>query len=88
MRRRKDVELEEDATNAIEDTSDNPEVAATKKDAGEVLRKCLGGLSPGGRRSRVAEIIGIPENTVKSACARIGRTAEGSGVERGWPWLH
>jgi RNA polymerase sigma-70 factor (ECF subfamily) len=46
LRRRKDVELEKDAANAIEDASDNPQVAATKKDAGEVLRRCLGGLSP------------------------------------------
>ena len=76
LRRRKDVEL--DAANAIEDSSDNPQVAATKKDASEVLRKRLGGLSPEHREivdlvyyheksvAEVAAIIGIPENTVKT----------------------
>jgi len=76
LRRWKDVEL--DAANAIEDSSDNPEVAATKKDASEVLRERLGGLSPEHREivdlvyyheksvAEVAAIIGIPENTVKT----------------------
>jgi RNA polymerase sigma-70 factor, ECF subfamily len=46
LRRRKEVELEEDAANAIEDTSDDPEVTATKRDTSEALRKCLKALSP------------------------------------------
>ena len=46
LRRRKDAELDDEAANAIEDASDNPQVAATKKDAGQVLRRCLGGVSP------------------------------------------
>src|SRR5499426_432783 len=45
LRRRKDAELEDEAANAIEDTSDDPEVAVTKKDTGEALRKCLTALS-------------------------------------------
>ena len=46
LRRRKDVELDDEAANAIEDTSDDPEVAVQKKDTSEALRKCLTALSP------------------------------------------
>src|ERR1700733_7341880 len=45
LRRRPDEELDDEAAGAIEDTSDNPEVAVQKKDTGEALRKCLGQLS-------------------------------------------
>ena len=41
LRRRKDVELDDEAANAIEDTSDDPEVTAQKKDTSQALRKCL-----------------------------------------------
>jgi len=33
-------ELDDEAANAIEDTSDDPEVAVQKKDTSEALRKC------------------------------------------------
>ena len=46
LRRRKDVELDEEAANAIEDQSDDPEVTAQKKDTSQALRKCLTALSP------------------------------------------
>src|ERR1700733_5707109 len=41
MRRRPDEELDEEAAGAIEDTSDDPEVTAQKKEKSEILRKCL-----------------------------------------------
>ena len=101
LRRRKDLELEDEAALAIEDTSDDPEVAATKKDTGEALRKCLGGLSPEHREivdlvyyheksvEEVAEIVGIPENTVKTrlfyARKKLAELLKAAGVERGWP---
>src|ERR1700760_4494845 len=44
LRRRKDAELDDEALEAIEDTSDDPEVAVQKKNTGEALRKCLTGL--------------------------------------------
>ncbi len=47
LRRRKDVELDDEAANAIEDASDDPEVAVQKKDTSEALRNCLTALSPG-----------------------------------------
>ena len=94
LRRRKDAELDDEAANAIEDTSDDPEVAVQKKDTSEALRKCLTALSPEHREivdlvyyheksvEEVAEIVGIPGEHREDApvlCAQeIGRTAEGS----------
>src|SRR5690242_2566404 len=45
MRRKPEEELDEEAAGAVEDPSDDPEVAVQKKDKGEVLRKCLTALS-------------------------------------------
>ena len=73
LRRRTDAELDDEAANAIEDTSDNPEEAVEKKDTVYVLRKCLSSLSAEHREivdlvyyheksvEEVAEIVGIPE---------------------------
>ena len=41
LRRRKDLGLDDETANAIEDTSDDPEVAVQKKDTSAALRKCL-----------------------------------------------
>ena len=101
LRRRNDVELDDEAAGAIEDASDNPEVAVQKKDTGEVLRKCLMALSPEHREivdlvyyheksvEEVGEIVGIPENTVKTrlfyARKKLAELLKVAGVERGWP---
>ena len=101
LRRRKDVELEDEAANAIEDTSDDPEVMVQKKDTSESLRRCLTALSVEHREivdlvyyheksvEEVAEIIGIPENTVKTrlfyARKKLADLLKAAGVERGWP---
>lgn len=101
LRRRPDEELDEEAAAAVEDTADNPEVALEKKDKGEILRKCLTALSPEHREiidlvyyheksvEEVAEIVGIPENTVKTrmfyARKRLAELLKGAGVDRGWP---
>jgi RNA polymerase sigma-70 factor, ECF subfamily len=101
LRRRKDVELENEAANAIEDPSDGPELAVQKKNAGAVLRKCLTALSPEHREivdlvyyheksvEEVAEIVRIPENTVKTrlfyARKKLAELLKTVGVERGWP---
>ena len=78
LRRRQDEELDEEAAAAIEDLSDNPATALEKKDKSAMLRKCLAGLSSEHREvidlvyyheksvEEVAEIVGIPENTVKT----------------------
>ena len=99
--RRTDLELEDEAAQAIEDTSDDPEVAATKKDTSAALRKCLTALSAEHREivdlvyyheksvEEVAEIVGIPENTVKTrlfyARKKLAELLKAAGVERGWP---
>ena len=100
-RRRKDVGLDDETANAIEDTSDDPEVVVQKKDTGEALRKCLTALSPEHREivdlvyyheksvEEVAEIVGIPENTVKTrlfyARKKLAELLKAAGIERGWP---
>ena len=101
LRKRTDAELDEEATAAIEDTSDNPEAALQKKDTGAILRKCMESLSADHREiidlvyyheksvEEVAEIVGIPENTVKTrmfyARKKLAELLKAAGVERGWP---
>jgi RNA polymerase sigma-70 factor, ECF subfamily len=99
LRRRKDVELDDEAANAIEDASDDPEVAAPKKDTSQALRKCLTALSPEHREivdlvheksvEELAEIVGILANTVKTrlfyARKKLAELLKAAGIERGWP---
>lgn len=101
LRRRKDAELDDEAASAIEDFSDNPEIAVTKKDTGDALRKCLSALSAEHREiidlvyyheqsvEQVANIVEIPENTVKTrlfyARKKLAELLKAAGVERGWP---
>jgi RNA polymerase sigma-70 factor (ECF subfamily) len=101
LRRKPDEELDEEAAEAIEDQSDDPEVVLAKKDKGAVIRKCLAGLSAEHREiidlvyyheksvEEVAGIVGIPENTVKTrmfyARKRLAELLKAAGIERGWP---
>jgi RNA polymerase sigma-70 factor, ECF subfamily len=101
LRKRPEEELDEEKAAAIEDHADDPEVAAQKKDKSEILRKCLTGLSPEHREiidlvyyheksvEEVAEIVGIPEATVKTrmfyARKKLAELLKNSGVDRGWP---
>jgi len=101
LRRRPDEELDDEAAAAIEDTSDNPEESLAKKDKSAVIRKCLEGLSADHREiidlvyyheksvEEVAEIVGIPENTVKTrmfyARKKLAELLKAAGMERGWP---
>ena len=96
LRRRRDEELDEEAAAAIEDLSDNPATALEKKDKSAMLRKCLAGLSAEHREvidlvyyheksvHEVAEIVGIPENTVKTrmfyARKRLAELLKSEGV--------
>lgn len=78
LRRRTDVELDDEMASTIVDTADNPEILLEKKDSGEVLRQCVAALSPAHGQiidlvyyheksvSDVAEIVGIAEATVKT----------------------
>jgi RNA polymerase sigma-70 factor (ECF subfamily) len=101
MRRRPDEELDEETAGAIEDPSDDPEVVLEKKDKSVLIRKCLTGLSAEHREiidlvyyheksvEEVAEIVGIPENTVKTrmfyARKKLAELLKAEGIERGWP---
>ena len=101
LRRRHDDELDEEQAAAIEDTSDDPEVTAQKKDTSEVLRKCLAALSPEHREiidlvyyheksvEEAAQVVGIPANTVKTrmfyARKKLAEMLKEHGIERGWP---
>src|ERR1700685_4870755 len=101
LRRRKDAELDDEAANAIEDAADDPEVSVQKKDTSQALRKCLSALSPEHREivdlvyyheksvEEVAEIVGIPENTVKTrlfyARKKLADLLKAAGIDRGWP---
>ena len=101
MRRKPEEELDEEAAGAVEDPSDDPEVAVQKKDKGEVLRKCLTALSAEHRQiidlvyyheksvEEVAGSVGIPEATVKTrmfyARKKLSELLKAAGVDRGWP---
>ena len=101
LRRRPEQELDEETAASIEDPSDDPEVALEKKDKSAVIRKCLSGLSADHREiidlvyyheksvEEVAQIVGIPENTVKTrmfyARKRLAELLKAEGIERGWP---
>jgi RNA polymerase sigma-70 factor, ECF subfamily len=97
LRRRSTEELDEDVIEFIEDPSDNPEAVLQKTQRSEILRECLKQLSPAHREiidlvyyhertiDEVAEIIGVPQNTVKTrmfyARKRIGELLVARGLE-------
>jgi RNA polymerase sigma-70 factor, ECF subfamily len=78
LRRRTEVSLDDKMACTIPDSADDPEVSLQKKDTGEALRKCVAALSPAQGQiidlvyyreksiGEVAEIVGIPEATVKT----------------------
>ena len=78
LRKRREEGLDEETMEAIEEPSDNPAISIEKLDKGEKLRQCLGALTREHREvidlvyyheksvEEVAQIIGIPENTVKT----------------------
>jgi RNA polymerase sigma-70 factor, ECF subfamily len=101
LRRKPEEELDEETAEAIEDPADDPETTVQKKDKGEILRKCLSALSSDHREiidlvyyheksvEEVAEMVGIPEATVKTrmfyARKRLSELLKAAGVDRGWP---
>jgi RNA polymerase sigma-70 factor (ECF subfamily) len=101
LRKKPDEALDEEVARSIEDASDNPEIALEKKDTNAVLRRCLEKLSPEHREiidlvyyhersvEEAAEIVKIPENTVKTrmfyARKKLAELLQAAGVKRGWP---
>ncbi len=101
LRRKPEQELDVETAAAIEDHSDDPEVALAKKDKGALLRQCLTALSAEHREivdlvyyheksvEEVARIVGIPEATVKTrmfyARKKLSELLKERGIDRGWP---
>ncbi len=101
LRKRPEEELDDEKAAQIEDQSDDPEAALSKKNKGEVLRQCLTALSADHREiidlvyyheksvEEVAKIVGIPEATVKTrmfyARKKLSELLKERGVDRGWP---
>jgi len=98
LRRRSTEELDEEVAEFIEDPADNPEVTMQKKQRNSILADCLTQLSAAHREiidlvyyheksiDEVAEIIGVPQNTVKTrmfyARKRIAELMKGKGLDR------
>ncbi len=101
LRKRRESELDDETAESIEEPSDDPERAVSKQDKGEKLRRCLAALSPEHREiidlvyyheksvEEVAQIVGIPANTVKTrmfyARKKLGELCRMAGIDRGWP---
>jgi RNA polymerase sigma-70 factor (ECF subfamily) len=80
---------------------DAPDVAVQKQDKSEKIRACIAELSPDHRTildlvyyqeqsvAEVAEVLGIPENTVKTrmfyARKKLSELLLARGIDRGWP---
>jgi RNA polymerase sigma-70 factor (ECF subfamily) len=100
MRRRTFDALDDDMAASIEDTADNPEVVMQNADRSAVLQSCLKELSSAHRQvidliyyhgqsiEEVAEIVGVPQNTVKTrvfhARKRIAQLMAERGIDRAW----
>ena len=100
MRRRQHDELDDEASEMIEDTTDNPEVTVQKTERSALLQQCLQQLSVAHRQvvdlvyyheqsiEEVAEIIGMPASTVKTrvfyARKRIAELMAERGLDRAW----
>jgi RNA polymerase sigma-70 factor, ECF subfamily len=94
LRQRPTEEIDE----AIQDPGSDPEVTTQNRQQAEILRKCLTQLSPAHREvidlvyyheksiAEVAEIIGVPQNTVKTrmfyARKQIAELMVAQGVDR------
>jgi RNA polymerase sigma-70 factor, ECF subfamily len=98
LQRRSNEELDEHAATAFEDPQDGPEVTLQNRQKAEVLLNCLRQLSLAHREvidlvyyheksiEEVAEITGIPQNTVKTrmfyARKRIAELMAAQGIDR------
>jgi RNA polymerase sigma-70 factor (ECF subfamily) len=98
LRRRAETALDEEVAEFIEDPSDSPEVTMQNQQRSAILRSCLDQLSPAHREiidlvyyheksiDEVAEVIGVPSNTVKTrmfyARKRIAEMMSAQGIDR------
>jgi len=101
LRKRSESELDDDTAGRIPDQADSPEINAAKQDKSAQIRVCMDQLSAEHREiidlvyyheksiREIAEIIGIPEGTVKTrmfhARKKLGELLRNAGIDRGWP---
>jgi RNA polymerase sigma-70 factor (ECF subfamily) len=101
LRKRHDEALDDATAAAVADGADTPDIAVQKDSTAQALRRCLVRLSPDHREivdlvyyhdlsvAEVAEIVGIPEATVKTrmfyARRKLSDLMAEAGIERGWP---
>jgi RNA polymerase sigma-70 factor (ECF subfamily) len=101
LRRRREAGLDEEKAAEIEDEADTPEVISQKRDKGAAIRFCMERLTSEHREvldlvyyheasvEEVAEIVGIPEGTVKTrlfhARKKLAELLAAAGIDRGWP---
>jgi RNA polymerase sigma-70 factor, ECF subfamily len=99
-KRRSEAQLDERAAAVIEDPSDTPSIAFQKRERNEILRRCLGKLTPLHREvinqiyyqekkiDEVARFTGVPVNTIKTrmhyARARMAELLVEAGVDQSW----
>lgn len=101
LRKRREEQLDLEEAAGIPDAADSPESTAVKSDKAAQLRACLDRL-PDEQRvvmdlvyyheqsvKEVSEVLGIPENTVKTrmfyARRKLSEMLLSAGVDRGWP---
>lgn len=102
LRKRREVTgIDEDAVGEIADDDDTPEVTTQKVDKARAMREAIADLSPDHREildlvyyqersvADVAEILAIPEATVKTrmfyARKKLSERLAARGIDRGWP---
>ena len=101
LRKRTEAPLNDEMAAQVEDADDTPEVVAMKGSKAEAIALCLSKLSSEHREvvdlvyyheksiREVSEIVGIPENTVKTrmfhARKRLSALMKSAGIDRGWP---
>ena len=101
LRKKREDELEDEVAEQIADSGDDPEVREQKRSKAELMRETINALSDEHREiidlvyyheksvREAAEIIGIPEATVKTrmhyARKQLGELMKQAGIDRGWP---
>jgi RNA polymerase sigma-70 factor (ECF subfamily) len=101
LRNRRHEDIDQDEVLQIADGGDTPETAMDRSQTSSTLRQAIALLSPAHREiidlvyyheksvEEVAQIIGIPQATVKTrmfyARKKLGEALQAAGFERGWP---
>ncbi len=101
LRKKRDDGLAEGVAEAIPDGADSPETALAKSGKSVALRRCIDRLPDDQRMvmdlvyyheqsvKEVAEILSVPENTVKTrmfyARRKLSEMLKAAGIDRGWP---